>query len=137
MHIKLEKDLVGKKRGENVSFIIIFWIDLLSTPVPDGTVEPKAITNARQLFKSCISVYTYETGDVYDVLDLIDREFGGYPEWKNSVWGKKKFDLAEVLLKLNQYNFRPIFDVRTKSYVNYLNIKNYNQRVNFDTSKIC
>lgn len=101
------------------------------TPPPNGTIELKAITNARHFFKSCSNVYRYETGDVFDVLYLIDNEFGGWPGWKKSAWGKKKFDLAELLLKFNQYNFHPIFEIKTGIGNNYLDIKNYDQRVRF------
>lgn len=127
--------MVIKPQFERKNSNSIFSIDLLLTPPPDGTVELKAINNARHLFKSCSSLYRYETGDVFDVLNLIDKEFGGWPGWKNSAWGKKKFDLAELLLKFNQYNFQPIFDIETGIMNNYLDIKNYDQRVRFEMQR--
>ena len=96
---------------------------------PNGTAEPKAITNARRLFDSCTAIYSYETGDVFDLLSLIDKEFGGWPTWNNSAWGKTKFDLSDILLKLNHYNFRPFYYVQTQTMLNYLDLEGSHDQV--------
>ena len=85
-------------------------------------MEPKAITNARRLFAVCDYEAVYETGDVFEILSLIDKEFGGWPSWKHSTWNELKFDLSELLMKLNHQNVRPFYNVQTKIDYDYLRL---------------
>ena len=111
-----------------------FVLDLLSTPPPNGTVESKAIANARRLYDACTHEISYETRDVFELLELMDKEFGGWPTWKDSAWDKSKFNLSELLMKLNHYNVYPFYIVETEMEYDYLRLEEHFNRVNISFS---
>ncbi|CAF2095989.1 unnamed protein product [Rotaria magnacalcarata] len=88
-------------------------IDLLSSQSPNGTVEPKAIINARNLYDSCINEAGIEVDGVEPVLSIINREFGGWPILQGPSWNDSTFNLVDILLKLRKYDDGIIFSVVT------------------------
>ncbi len=113
MDTQLDLNLIG--RISNISFFIfkLLYSDLLSVTPPDGTVEPNAITNARNLYESCIDEAGIETDGVEPVLDIINNEFGGWPILEGAAWNPTTFNLSDILLKLRRYDNEIIFSVAT------------------------
>ncbi|CAF4761568.1 unnamed protein product, partial [Rotaria socialis] len=88
-------------------------IDLLSSQSSNGTVEPKAIINARNLYDSCINESGIEIDGVEPVLSIINKEFGGWPILQGPSWNDSTFNLVDILLKLRKYDDGIIFSVVT------------------------
>ncbi|CAF1281467.1 unnamed protein product, partial [Rotaria sordida] len=86
---------------------------LLSSSPPNGTIEPKAITNARRLYTSCINESAIEAEGVDVILSFINTELGGWPVLQGSTWNESTFDFAHLMLKLSQYNNFIIHTVNT------------------------
>ncbi len=87
--------------------------DLLSSMPPRRTVEPRAITNARRLYHSCIDEDAIEL-EYTSVIDrVMDEEFGGWPPYFNLTLNGSTYDLYSALLKTNQYKDFPLYNVRT------------------------
>ncbi|CAF1185487.1 unnamed protein product [Rotaria sordida] len=88
-------------------------IDIL-TPLPtNDATEPKAISNARVLYHSCINEENIEKEGIDSILLLINQEFGGWPILQGSSWNASTFNLFNLLLKLRQYSNDIIFSVDT------------------------
>ncbi len=81
---------------------------------PNKTVEPKAVTNARRLYASCMDEEAIETEGVDTLLSLISREFGGWPILQGSTWDKSTFNLSQLWFKLSQYNNFVFYRIETK-----------------------
>jgi hypothetical protein len=94
---------------------VIFFIELLSTPPPNGTKELKSIANVRRLFDSCIEEDEDDSEDVNSILSIIDDEFGGWPILEGSKWDNSTFNFPKLMLKLNAYNTYAIFKPTTRS----------------------
>lgn len=88
-------------------------IDLLSAAPANGTVEPNAIVNARQLYKSCMNEASIETDGVEPVLSIINRDFGGWPILQGAAWNESTFNLANLLIQLRKYDNGIIYSVAT------------------------
>jgi membrane metallo-endopeptidase-like protein 1 len=88
-------------------------IDLLSATPDNGTTDPKAVINARNLYNSCIDEAGIETDGVEPVLSIVHNEFGGWPILLGSTWDNSTFNLTRLLLQLRQYDNGIIFSVDT------------------------
>ncbi|CAF0813568.1 unnamed protein product [Rotaria sordida] len=88
-------------------------VDLLTPPLRNDSNEPKAVTNARILYHSCIDEQNIEDDGVYLILSLVNKEFGGWPILQGSSWDNSTFNLLNLLLKLRQYNNDIIFGIGT------------------------
>jgi hypothetical protein len=101
------------------------FVDLLSSIPPNGAIEPKAITNARRLYNSCIDEDAIKT-NTYNVMSrVINEEFGGWPSVSNFRWDESTFDLSSALLTSNQYNYFPFYYVATTIGYNSSDILGY------------
>ncbi len=92
-------------------------------------MEPKAITNARRLYDSCIDEYAIDKEGLAVMHSLINKELGGWPNSAGSTWDEFMFDLSERLLKLNQYNNFVFYHVETTIDVDHLDKLRYRIRV--------
>jgi hypothetical protein len=90
-------------------------------------MEPKAITNARRLYASCMDEESIETEGVNTLLSLISREFGGWPILQGSAWNESTFNLSQLWFKLSQYNNFVFYHIETK--IDKRNISAYRIRV--------
>ncbi|CAF5042283.1 unnamed protein product, partial [Rotaria sp. Silwood1] len=88
-------------------------IDLLSSTLGNGAVEPKAVINARNLYKSCINDTNIEIDGVELVLPIINTELGGWPILQGASWNVSTFNLSNLLLKLRKYDNGIVFSVAT------------------------
>ena len=88
-------------------------LDLLSVVPPSGTAEPRAVTNARLLYKTCVDEAAIEVDGVDTIMTLIDSELGGWPVLKGSSWNATTFDLPNLLVKLRKYSYNFIYRVDT------------------------
>ncbi|CAF0840982.1 unnamed protein product [Rotaria sordida] len=88
-------------------------IDLLSSLPVNDTNEPKAVVNARLLYKSCIDEADIEATGVDPILSLVNTEFGGWPILQGSSWSSSTFDLSNLFLKLRKYAYNIIYRVNT------------------------
>ncbi len=80
----------------------------------NGTIEPKAIANARRLYATCMDEDSIETEEVDTLVSLINREFGGWPILQGSTWDESTFNLSQLWLKLSQYNNFVFYQIETK-----------------------
>jgi len=113
MSTRLENALVGTVDYLCVLFILSFFEDLLSSSPPNGTIEPKAITNARRLYASCINETAIEAEGVDVILSFINTELGGWPILQGLKWNESTFDFARLMLKLSQHNNFILYTVKT------------------------
>ncbi|CAF0761494.1 unnamed protein product [Rotaria sordida] len=88
-------------------------IDLLSSLPVNDTNEPKAVVNARLLYKSCIDEADIEATGVDPILSLVNTELGGWPILQGSSWSSSTFDLSNLFLKLRKYAYNIIYRVNT------------------------
>ncbi|CAF3416848.1 unnamed protein product [Rotaria sp. Silwood1] len=88
-------------------------VDLLTPSPRNDTNEPKAITNARILYHSCINEQNIEDEDIDLILSLVNKQLGGWPILQGSSWNNSTFNLLNLLLKLRQYNNDIIFGIGT------------------------
>ncbi|CAF0838473.1 unnamed protein product [Rotaria sordida] len=88
-------------------------IDLLSSLPANDTNEPKAVVNARLLYKSCIDEADIEATGVDPILSLVNTELGGWPILQGSSWSSSTFDLSNLFLKLRKYAYNIIYRVNT------------------------
>ncbi|CAF1615486.1 unnamed protein product [Rotaria sp. Silwood1] len=87
--------------------------NLLSSTPGNGAVEPKAVINARNLYKSCINDTNIEIDGVELVLPIINTELGGWPILQGASWNVSTFNLSNLLLKLRKYDNGIVFSVAT------------------------
>ncbi len=104
-------------------------LDLLSTSLPYGSLQPKATDNARRLYKSCINENSTEIDSSEVIISFINEELRGWPSLADSTWNKSMFDLSYILLKLSQYNMFPFYYVATTLDYNSTDILRYRIRV--------
>jgi len=88
-------------------------IDILSSPPANGTKDPNAVINARNLYASCMDEAGIEDDGVAPVLSIINNEFGGWPILQGSSWDPSKFNLFNLLIKLRRYDNGFLFSVVT------------------------
>jgi len=88
-------------------------IDLLSTPAANGTVEPKAVINARNLYASCMNETAIEVDGVEPILNILNEEFGGWPILEGANWNASNFNLTNLLLKIRQYDNEIMYRIDT------------------------
>ncbi|CAF1017329.1 unnamed protein product [Rotaria sp. Silwood1] len=88
-------------------------VDLLTPSPRNDTNEPKAITNARILYHSCINEQNIEDEGIDLILSLVNKQLGGWPILQGSSWNNSTFNLLNLLLKLRQYNNDIIFGIGT------------------------
>jgi len=88
-------------------------IDLLSSTPSNATIEPKAVTNARNLYDSCIDEANIEIDGVEPVFSIINNEFGGWPILLGASWNASTFNLTNLLVKLRQYDDGIMYSVIT------------------------
>jgi len=113
MSTRLENALIGTIDYPWGLFILSFFKDLLSSSPSNGTIEPKAITNARRLYTSCTNEKAIETEGVNVILEFINKELGGWPVLQGLTWNESTFDLAHLMLKLSQHNNFILYTVET------------------------
>ncbi len=82
------------------------------------------------MYEACTHEVLYETRDTFELLALMDKEFGGWPTWKDSSWDKSKFNLSELLMKLNHYNVYPFYNVKTIMEYDSLRLSERSNQVN-------
>ncbi len=114
MQDQLDNTLISMICDLNPLFTFVSFLDLLSSPPPNRIVEPKAITNVRRLYASCINETTIELKSVDEILSFINRELGGWPILEGSTWNHSTFNLSNLLIKLHEYNKGIIYNVNTK-----------------------
>jgi neprilysin len=90
-------------------------LDLLPAVPANGTVEPNAIVNARNLYRSCMNEASIETDGVEPVLSIINREFGGWPILQGAAWNASTFNLTDLLIPLRKYDNGIIYSVATQT----------------------
>jgi hypothetical protein len=66
------------------------------------------------LYSSCIDDVTIEDDGVKPILSLLETEFGGWPIILGSSWTNASFNLTNLLFKLRQYNYNPVFGINTE-----------------------
>jgi hypothetical protein len=112
---QLDINLIGliENLSQIIFFIFVSYSDLLSTPSSNGTIDPQAVVNARNLYSSCTNETTIEMDDVTAVLSIVNNEFGGWPILQGAAWNSSVFNLTDLLLKLRQYDNEIIFSVAT------------------------
>jgi hypothetical protein len=113
MSTRLENALIGTIDYPCGLFILSFFKDLLSSSPSNGTIELKAITNARRLYTSCTNEKAIETEGVNVILAFINTELGGWPVLQGSTWNESTFDFAHLMLKLSQHNNFILYTVKT------------------------
>jgi hypothetical protein len=79
----------------------------------NGTVEPRAITNSRNLYDSCNDEATIEADGVAPILSIIANEFGGWPMLEGTSWNASTFNLSDLLVKLRKYDDGMIYSIVT------------------------
>ncbi len=114
MQDQLDNTLISTICDLNPLFTFVSFLDLLSSSPPNRIVEPKAITNVRRLYASCINETTIELRSVNEILSFINRELGGWPILEGSTWNHSTFNLSNLLIKLHEYNKGIIYNVNTK-----------------------
>ena len=96
----------------------MFWLkvllDLLLSPLPNGSIELKSITHVRNMYKSCIDEDAIDTEGVEVILRLVDTEFGGWPILKGLAWNNSAFNFSYLLLKLSEYKYNVVYNIRTE-----------------------
>jgi hypothetical protein len=91
----------------------LIYVDLLSLPPANGTVEPNAVVNSRRLYRSCVDETGIESDGVEPILSVLENEFGGWPILQGSSWNSSMFDLMTLLLNLRKYSNNLIYQVGT------------------------
>jgi hypothetical protein len=113
---QLDANLIGMIINiiSSIDIFTFFTIsDLLSATSDNGTVYPKAVVNARNLYNSCIDEAGIEMEGVEPVLSIVHDEFGGWPILLGSTWDNSTYNLTRLLLQLRQYDNGIIFSVAT------------------------
>lgn len=102
-------------RRQMIFFKKLFIVlELLLSPLPNGTVELKSILHARNMYQSCIDEDAIDAEGVDVILRLVDTEFGGWPILKGSTWDNSKFNFSYLLLKLSEYKYNVFYNIRTE-----------------------
>ncbi|CAF1296790.1 unnamed protein product [Rotaria sordida] len=88
-------------------------VDLLSSTPSNGTIESKAITNARHWYNACVNRNANKTEDILTIFSFIQKELGGLPLIEGLAWNESTFDFYRLMFKLNQYNSFKLYTVKT------------------------
>ncbi|CAF1287451.1 unnamed protein product [Rotaria sordida] len=88
-------------------------VDLLSSTPSNGTIESKAITNARHWYNACVNRNANKTEDIRTIFSFIQKELGGLPLIEGLAWNESTFDFYRLMFKLNQYNSFKLYTVKT------------------------
>ena len=91
------------------------YLDVLSLPLPNNTVNISSINNARLLYDSCINETAIEDGGVNAILAFVNSELGGWPILQGSSWNSATFNLSRLLMKLREYNHNIVFSFGTST----------------------
>ncbi|CAF3298795.1 unnamed protein product [Rotaria socialis] len=91
-------------------------VDILSSSPPHGTIESKAIVNARRWYSSCINESAIEMEGADLILSFIKTELGGWPVLLGPTWNESTFDFYRLMLKLSQYNNFMLYTVKAAIY---------------------
>jgi hypothetical protein len=127
MQDQLDSTLISRICDRNPLFIFAFFVDLLSSSPLNRIVEPKAITNIRRLYASCINETSIELKSVDEILSFINTELGGWPILQGSTWNHSTFNLSSLLIKLHEYNKAIIYNINTK--IDLINSSSYSIQV--------
>ena len=112
--LQLNADIAGKIDRALLNCVNVD-LDLLPDVPVNGTVEPNAIINARNLYRSCMDETRIETDGVEPLLSIINRELGGWPILQGAAWNGSTFSLADLLVQLRQYDNGIIYSVATQT----------------------
>ncbi|CAF1324461.1 unnamed protein product [Rotaria sordida] len=88
-------------------------VDLLSSTPSNGTIESKAITNARHWYNECVNGNASKIEDILAIFSFIQKELGGWPLIEGLAWNESTFDFYRLMFKLNQYNSFKLYTVKT------------------------
>ena len=110
----------------------VYFVDVLSTSPPNGTIELNAIINARRLYQSCVVEDTIGTDPVDTILSIIDGELGGWPVLQGASWNNSTFNLTQLMVKLNSYNSYIIFKISSEPDDNNASITGLRVRRSID-----
>ncbi len=91
----------------------LFYSDILTTPLPNDTINIESIINARRLYNSCINETGIEVEGIEEILSLINNEFGGWPILQGSSWNSSLFNFSNLLIKLREYSHNIIYSCGT------------------------
>lgn len=91
------------------------YVDLLSASQKNATSEPRAISNARVLYQTCLNEDQIEAEDVTPILSLINQELGGWPILQGTQWNNASFNLLNLLVTLRTYSNNVIFAMGTST----------------------
>ncbi|KAK2179422.1 hypothetical protein NP493_491g01000 [Ridgeia piscesae] len=80
---------------------------LLETPVDPE--EPKAITNAKNLFTSCQNMSLIESRGEQPLLDLL-HQLGGWPVLDGASWNESRFSWVQLMADLRLLNNRVLLN---------------------------
>jgi membrane metallo-endopeptidase-like protein 1 len=114
MQDQLDNTLISRICYSFSLFIFLFLADLLSSVPLNSTAEPKAITNVRRLYASCVNEAAIEMKSVDTILTFINTELGGWPVLQGSTWNNSVFNFSSLLIKLHEYNTNIIYRINTK-----------------------
>lgn len=106
------KQTNGKILSKKINRFFSFS-DILSTPLPNDTIDIQSIINARRLYDSCINESAINTEGVEKLLSVIDNEFGGWPILQGSLWDSSSFNLTNLLVRLREYSHNIIYSCGT------------------------
>lgn len=88
-------------------------VDLLSQAPTDPSTQLNAVTNAQNLYRSCINEAAIDQEGANYILSLVDTEFGGWPILQGLSWNNESFNFIDLIMKLRQYNQNLLFRVLT------------------------
>jgi len=120
--------LVNRNNRFNKFIIRNIYLDILTSPLPNDTINIQSINNARILYDSCINETAIEFEGVETILSIINNEFGGWPILEGSSWNNSLFNFSNLLIKLREYNHNIIYNCGTSiddknSSVYYIRVK--------------
>ena len=118
MQSEIDKNIIGiSSRKGGWRLMRIDSLDLLSLSARSSTLNRTdrltSVINARRLYASCIDEDGIEMNSVDALMAFIDSELGGWPMLQGSAWNSSKFNLMNLLVKLNQYRRFFFYDVTT------------------------
>ena len=105
--------------------------DLLSEPTNKN--DSFSILNAKRLYASCIDEWTIEEKALPDLLNVINKQFGGWPILRDGPYRRSRQSFLEFLVVLRKIDSPQLFEV-VVSY-NPKNPKRFILRVNLEPDK--
>jgi hypothetical protein len=79
----------------------------------NGSTDPRAIVNARNLYQSCLNESAIEIDGVGAILSILNDEFGGWPIINGDLETPALFDFSDLLLKIRKYDNSIVYRVNT------------------------